>query len=132
MIIIKIVGISVNRPVEQCEENLDHWWGALSGLLGSDPELGRGDYTIDDGYVGPDYGIATTECLDAIVVMASREGILLDPVYSGKAFAGLLGHAAAGRFDQGATVVMLHSGGVPATFAYHAEIETHLESLDDR
>lgn len=126
----EIVGISVNRPTEECEENLDHWWGALSGLLGTDPELGRGRYTIEDVYVGPDYGVATTECLDAIVSMARREGILLDPVYSGKVFAGLLGHAAAGRFEQGSTVVMLHSGGIPALFAYHAEIEAHLEQGD--
>ncbi len=125
----EIVGISVNRPGEECAENLDHWWGALSGLLDTDPEQGRGDYSIDDGYIGPEYGVATTECFDAIVSMASREGILLDPVYSGKVFAGLLGHAAAGRFEQVATVVMLHSGGVPAIFAYHAEIEAHLDGL---
>ena len=125
----EIVGISVNRPAEECEENLDHWWGALSDLLGSDPELARGGYQIEDEYVGPEYGVATTECLDAIVSMATREGILLDPVYSGKVFAGLLGHAAAGRLEQDAMVVMLHSGGVPATFAYHAEIEAHLDGL---
>ena len=122
-----IVGISVNRSAAECEENLDHWWGALSELLGTDPALERGSYTIEDGYVGPDYGVATTGCLDAIVLMARREGILLDPVYSGKVFAGVVGHAAAGRFAEGATVVMLHSGGIPATFAYHAEIEAHLE-----
>lgn len=127
----KVVGISVNRPVGRCEEYLDEWWGAISGLLRCDPDLGRGDYAIDDGFVGSEYGDATSECLDAIVSMASREGILLDPVYSGKVFAGLLGHAAAGRIEQGATTVMLHSGGFPATFAYHAEIAAHLESRTD-
>lgn len=122
----ELVGISVNRPIDECEEQLDQWWNALSDLMGSDHELDRGNYTIDDGYVGREYGDATSECLDAIVSMATREGILLDPVYSGKVYAGLLGHAAAGRFAQGETIVMLHSGGAPANFAYHAEIAAHL------
>jgi len=124
----EIVGISVNRGVDQCEENLDRWWDAVSGLVGSEPGLDRGSYAIDAGYVGREYGHATSECLDAIVSMATREGILLDPVYSGKVFAGLLGHAAAGHFEPGATIVMLHSGGIPANFAYHAEIAAHLDS----
>ncbi len=124
----ELVGISVNRPVDTCEENLDRWWTALIGLMGTDPEPSRGHYLIDDGYIGREYGDATTECLDAIVSMASREGILLDPVYSGKVFAGLLGHIAAGRIERGETVVMLHSGGVPANFAYHAEIAAHLDA----
>jgi len=123
-----LVGISVNRPVDECEEQLDHWWNALSDLMGSDDELYRGNYTIDDGFVGREYGDATRECLAAIVSMASREGILLDPVYSGKVFAGLRTHAAAGRFEEGETIVMLHSGGSPANFAYHAEIAAHLET----
>lgn len=131
-IVTDIVGISVNQPLEQCAESLDVWWTALGELMGSDPALDRGSYTIDDGYVGREYGDATPECLDAIVSMARREGILLDPVYSGKVFAGLVDQVAQGRVAQDATVVMLHSGGVPATFAYHAEIAAHLEILDDR
>jgi D-cysteine desulfhydrase len=123
----ELVGISVNRRVDECQEYLDQWWGALSELMGSDPGLSRGRYTIDDGYVGREYGHATSECLDAIVSMASREGILLDPVYSGKVFAGILGHSADGRFTKDETVVMLHSGGVPANFAYHSEIAAHLD-----
>jgi 1-aminocyclopropane-1-carboxylate deaminase/D-cysteine desulfhydrase-like pyridoxal-dependent ACC family enzyme len=59
--------------------------------------------------------------------MASQEGILLDPVYSGKVFAAILDHATAGRFERDQTVVMLHSGGAPANFAYHAEIVAHLK-----
>ncbi|GMQ84752.1 MAG: pyridoxal-phosphate dependent enzyme [Acidimicrobiia bacterium] len=127
----EVVGISVNRPVDECERYLEQWWQALGVLMGSEPDQGRGDYTIDAGYVGSEYGDATSECLDAIVSMASREGILLDPVYSGKVFAGLLGHVAEGRYQQGSTIVMLHSGGVPANFAYHAEIAAHLQAAAD-
>lgn len=123
----KLVGISVNRPVDQCEQQLDTWWHALSDLMGVSPELSRGSFRIDDGYVGREYGDATDECLEAIVSMATQEGILLDPVYSGKVFAGILEHAGAGRFERDQTVVMLHSGGAPANFAYHAEIVAHLK-----
>ena len=58
--------------------------------------------------------------------MASTEGILLDPVYSGKVCSGFLAHAAAGRWPTGRHILMLHSGGVPALFAYHEVIEAHL------
>lgn len=124
----KIVGISVNRSLERCEENLDKWWEALGELMDGDPAPDRGAYKIDADYIGREYGDATSECLDAIVSMGTREGILLDPVYSGKVFAGLLGHAADGRIEHGSTVVMLHSGGIPANFAYHAEIAAHLDA----
>ena len=126
----KLVGISVNRPIDQCEEQVDTWWDALSDLMGVGSELSRGSYTIDDGYVGREYGHATDECLEAIVSMASHEGILLDPVYSGKVFAGLLGHAASGLIEKGQTLVMLHSGGSPANCAYQAEIAAHLTRVN--
>jgi len=61
------------------------------------------------------------------MTMASGEGILLDPVYSGKVFSGLLAHVEAGRWQPGQKVLMLHSGGVPALFAYHEVIEKHLQ-----
>lgn len=117
-------GISVNGDLPTMTEYLDHWWREVGALLGGSPE--RGAYTLDDGWVGAGYGDATPTCIDAIGAMASREGILLDPVYSGKVFAGLRGHRAAGLIGDGATVVMLHSGGAPATFAYHADLVRRL------
>ena len=82
---------------------------------------------MDDGYIGREYGDPTEACLDAILRMGSTEGILLDPVYSGKVFAGLCGHQAAGRWPGGASVVMLHSGGTPALFAYQDALAVHLD-----
>lgn len=120
------IGISVNRPQAQCYDNLDHWWAALCDLLQRDPQPGRETWEIYDEFIGEEYGDPTTAALDAIILMAQTEGILLDPVYSGKMFAGFLAHCQAGRWQEGQSVLLLHSGGIPALFAYHAPIAAHL------
>lgn len=122
-----VIGISVNRDAATCRENLEKWWAALCDLLGCDPERPRGVYEIYDEFIGCEYGDPTEAGLDAIVRLGSAEGILLDPVYSGKVLSGLLAHHAAGRWPAGSTIAMLHSGGVPALFAYHQVIEAHLK-----
>ena len=121
-----VIGISVNRASSTCHDNLEQWWHALCDLLGCDPTRSRGEYYIYDSFIGQEYGDPTEASLDAIITMASTEGILLDPVYSGKVCSGFLAHAAAGHWDSGSHILMLHSGGVPALFAYHDVIEAHL------
>lgn len=128
----RVLGISVNRPEAECLANLHHWWNELVALLDLPTNLDLGNHEIDDGYVGRAYGDATEACLDAIVDLATWEGVMLDPVYSGKTFAGLEGHVASGSIAPEATVAMLHSGGVPANFAYRAEIAAHLEKRRGR
>jgi len=122
-----VVGISVNRDKALCQENYEKWWSALCGLLGRDPAMDRGEFELRDEFIGEEYGDPTEAGLDAIMLMASSEGILLDPVYSGKVFAGLYADQQAGRWSKGQRILMLHSGGVPALFAYHAAIESHLK-----
>ena len=73
---------------------------------------------VDDGYVGEGYGLPADSTLEAIALVARMEGILLDPVYSGKGFAGLIGLIRSGFFNDGDTVVFLHTGGAAALFAY--------------
>lgn len=72
--------------------------------------------TLDHG--GPAYGVPSAECLEALRLAARTEGLLLDPVYTGKGFAGLRAELAGGRLDPAAPVVFLHTGGLPALFAY--------------
>lgn len=119
-------GVSVNRSFETCHENLEHWWEALCDLLDQDAHLEKGAFELADEFIGREYGDPTEACLDGIMLMAETEGILLDPVYSGKVFAAFLAHHKAGRWRPGQHVMLVHSGGVPALFAYHREIETHL------
>ena len=121
-----VIGISVNRTVPRCRESLDTWWAAIGKLLDLDSARPQGPIEIHDRFVGQGYGDATDDCLDAILLMAETEGVLLDPVYSGKVFAGLCAHQHEGRWQPDQLVVMLHSGGTPALFAYHEEIRAHL------
>ncbi|GIS58853.1 MAG: hypothetical protein CM1200mP2_10780 [Planctomycetaceae bacterium] len=69
--------------------------------------------------MGPDYGVVTPGCLEAMAVLARTEGILVDPSYSGKALAGLIDHIRSGRLDPQEPVVFVHTGGTPALFAYN-------------
>lgn len=121
-----VIGISVNRDRATCEDNLNHWWSAACQLLDIAPDRPRGPYELHDGYVGREYGDPTEASLDAILAMGDSEGILLDPVYSGKVTAGLLDHCANARWPTQSSILLIHTGGVPALFAYHEAIEAHL------
>ena len=84
----------------------------LAGL----PEL-TGDVQIDHDHFGEGYGAPTDECREALDVTARLEGLILDPVYSGKAMAGLIAARKDGRIGRDTNVVFLHTGGMPALFA---------------
>lgn len=92
-----------------------------AALLGLELRLSRDHCKILYEYVGSSYGTVTPECADAIRTVARSDGILLDPVYTGKAMAGLIDLVRTGRIAKGQTVVFLHTGGAPALFA-HPEI----------
>lgn len=89
-------------------------------LLGASDRLEIDDVLIAEDQRGQGYGIVTDAMIEAVRLMASCEGLLLDPVYSGKAFAGMIGDVRAGRYPAGSTVVFLMTGGAPALFAYRS------------
>ena len=121
------IGVSVNRNLEMCYVNLNTWWLALCDLLKQDVDMPKEPFALYDEFIGKEYGDPTEACLDAILLVAEKEGILLDPVYSGKVFAAFLAHCVAGKWQAGQNILLLHSGGVPALFAYHEVIEAHLQ-----
>jgi D-cysteine desulfhydrase family pyridoxal phosphate-dependent enzyme len=88
--------------------------GALA-LLGGDGTIGEDDLWLDMGFLGPGYAVATDEANEVIRLLARTEGIVCDPVYSGKALAGLVAAARAGELD--GPVVFWHTGGWHALFA---------------
>ena len=90
-------------------------------LLGLDVAVDPAEIHNDDGYVGPGYAMLDERTLEAIRLAARTEGLLLDPVYTGKAFAGMLDYIATGRVQRGQSVIFLHTGGQPALFAYDDE-----------
>jgi L-cysteate sulfo-lyase len=73
---------------------------------------------VDDRFVGSGYGQPTPAMIEAVRMLAECEGIYLDPVYSGKAMAGLIGLVREGRFKRGDNVAFVHTGGVPGLFVY--------------
>ena len=80
------------------------------------------DFVADEGYVGENYGVLSAEARAALRLTAETEGILLDPVYSSKAMAGLIGHVKQGAVGADETVVFVHTGGTPALFAYAGDL----------
>src|SRR3984893_2210527 len=89
-------------------------------LLGASDRLGFDDVRIAEDQRGQGYGLVTDAMIEAVRFMAGCEGLLLDPVYSGKAFAGVIGDVRAGRYPAGSSVVFLMTGGAPALFAYRS------------
>ena len=85
-----------------------------AALLGLEFKLAEERYAVLYEYVGPGYAIVTAECAEAIRTVARADGILLDPVYTGKAMAGMIDLIRTGRLTKGQTVVFLHTGGAPA------------------
>jgi len=90
---------------------------ATAELLGLERRFPPEAIIVDDRWVGPGYGVPSEETLEAIVLAARTEGLVLDPVYTGKAMAALIGQIRRGEVTPGETVVFLHTGGAPALFA---------------
>ena len=89
-------------------------------LLGSGVRLTPDDLESVDGFIGEGYAAPTPECDEAIRLLARTEALFLDPVYSGKAMAGMISQIRTGAITPDETIVFLHTGGQPALFA-HAE-----------
>jgi len=90
-------------------------------ILGLDIQVKASEIISYSDYVGRGYGQITQEGIKAIKVVAEREGILLDPVYTGKSMSGLIDHIEQGKIKAGEKVIFLHTGGSPALFAYSDE-----------
>lgn len=114
---IPLTGINVRRPRAEQEANVHKLAQETAALLGVAPPACDAVVALDD-WVGPGYSLPTDAMVEAVRMLAELEGVLLDPVYTGKAAAGLIGLIRAGRFKQGEKVVFLHTGGSPALYAY--------------
>ena len=90
---------------------------SVAQLLGLPPLMEEADFSVYDEYLGERYGDATPETLEAIRLVARTEAIFLDPVYTGKAMAGLIGEIRKGKIGKDETVVFVHTGGTPIIFA---------------
>ena len=115
---VRVLGITVGRPRDNQEKNiarlLDETWAHL-GMMGTAP---HDNIEANDNYFGEAYGIPTPAMKEAVGLLAETEGVLLDPVYSGKAMAGLIDLVRQGTFNKDENVVFIHTGGQAGLFAY--------------
>ena len=117
---IPLLGFGVRAPQAKQEENVYNLALKTAAKLGYPDVVRRADVIADTNYVGPGYGIPAADTIEAIKMFAALEGVLLDPVYSGKGAAGLIDYCRKGRFKKGERIVFLHTGGSAALFAYDA------------
>ncbi len=115
---IPVSGINVSRPKDLQEGIVLKLARETASLVGMRGELPKEEITCFDQYVGPGYSIPTDSMIEAVKLLAQTESILLDPVYSGKAMAGLIDLIRKDYFLPGANVLFLHTGGSPALYAY--------------
>ncbi|WP_170416071.1 D-cysteine desulfhydrase family protein [Ruegeria atlantica] len=117
-----VYGICVRRNQKQQNARMEKVLSKLADLMGFDPAIVMNDIDVWDGALAPGYGRVGEGTRDALNLMARTEGIFLDPVYSAKTFAGLIGLLDVGVIRKGQKVVMLHTGGLPALFGYQEVI----------
>lgn len=114
----EVVGIVIEDDAAATAAVVAPLANATAEFLGVPERVTPEDLNLDERFVGPGYAIPTEAGLEAITLAARTEGLLLEPVYTGKTLAGLIEHARSGWLGKDDTVVFLHTGGAPAIFSY--------------
>jgi L-cysteate sulfo-lyase len=117
---IDLMGISVRALKEAQEENVYRLACETAELIGSSAALNRSDVVANSDYVGEGYGMPTDGMIEAVEMTARHESILLDPVYSGKAMAGLIDLVRQGFYRRDENIVFIHTGGAQALSGYRS------------
>jgi D-cysteine desulfhydrase family pyridoxal phosphate-dependent enzyme len=121
----KVTGISVGRKKKPLQKVAKQVGEAALALLGETHEFDLEAIDINHDYVGKAYGVTSEAGNEAVFAAARTEAIILDPVYTGKAMAGLMDLAKRGAIDRDRTTIFIHTGGSPALFAFEEEFREH-------
>ena len=113
----RILGISVDEPAGELQKRVADLAAEAGDLLGEQVKFSPDEVLVNDSYRGAGYGIAGEAEQEAVRLFARCEGLLLDPVYTGRAAAGLIDLVRRGTFRPGEQVLFWHTGGTPALFA---------------
>ncbi|OJS53244.1 D-cysteine desulfhydrase, partial [Escherichia coli] len=115
----ELIGVTVSRSVaDQLPKVV-----ALQQAVANSLELqAKAEIILWDDYFAPGYGTPNEDGMAAVKLLAQLEGILLDPVYTGKAMAGLIDGITQKRFKDEGPILFVHTGGAPALFAYHPHL----------
>ncbi|MFT6044306.1 MAG: L-cysteate sulfo-lyase [Arenicella sp.] len=115
---VPVLGVGVRAPQELQEGNVFKLAQSTAEYMGLGDVIKREDVVANCNYVGEGYGFPAPSTIEAIEILARSEGILLDPVYSGKGMAGLIDLVRKGHFKETDNVVFIHTGGAQALFGY--------------
>lgn len=116
---VELIGVTVSRSVAEQLPKVE----TLQQEIARSLELTtKANVTLWDDYFAPGYGLPNDGGMEAVKLLARLEGILLDPVYTGKAMAGLIDGISQKRFKDEGPILFIHTGGAPALFAYHPHI----------
>jgi L-cysteate sulfo-lyase len=115
---VPVLGIGVRAPRQPQEEKVFMLASATADLLDVPGAVTRDRVVANCDYVGPGYGLPTDGMREAVTLLARTEGILLDPVYTGKGLAGLIDLIRQGHFRAGQNLVFIHTGGAVGLFGY--------------
>ncbi|HVL72601.1 MAG TPA: pyridoxal-phosphate dependent enzyme, partial [Beijerinckiaceae bacterium] len=114
---VRLIGISVQQPAARLRPWIVEAAGQAAALAGIAERLSPDDFVLLDDQIGPGYGLPSPAGIEAVRLAGRTEALVLDPVYTGKALAGLAAARSAGVIGPGETVTFLHSGGTPGLFA---------------
>ncbi|MDN7880753.1 D-cysteine desulfhydrase family protein [Burkholderia aenigmatica] len=121
---IEVDGYTVYAPAAEAHRATLDKAQQTARILNRDTEISPDAVRVDASQLGPGYGIPTDAMRRAVRLLASQEGLLLDPVYSGKAFAGLIEGVTSGRYAPDQNILFVMTGGLPGLFAYRHEFQT--------
>ena len=124
----RVVGIDVDADPQRVAADVSRLAAETAPLAGVDP-VSLSPPEVAGGHAGPAYGAVTAATRRAIALFARTEGLVLDPVYSGKAAAGLM--AMAGSLAPSQQVIFVHTGGAPGLFAHRADLSAHLAAAGE-
>jgi L-cysteate sulfo-lyase len=115
---IPVLGIGVRAPQEKQEENVFNLACRVADYIGCGDVVKRDHISANCNYVGDGYGVPTEGMIEAVKLLARKESILLDPVYSGKGMDGMIDLVRKGEFKKDENIVFLHTGGSAGLFGY--------------
>lgn len=121
---VKILGICVEPGGDYLAKKTVEIACGAAKILGLEEIVDMNDVALIEDYVGQGYGVLTKEVTEAIKLVAQTEGVLLDPVYTGKAMAGLIDMIRQKQFEKSDNVVFIHTGGTPALFVYNTRFQS--------
>ncbi|MDH4047500.1 MAG: D-cysteine desulfhydrase [Gammaproteobacteria bacterium] len=121
---IPLLGIGVNAPKDIQEERVFKLAVETAAYVGAAGTVERRDIVADCNYVGEGYGIPTEGMNEAVLLLARLEGLLFDPVYSGKALAGMIDLVAKRQFNKKDNLLFIHTGGSAGLFGYSDRLKT--------